>query len=72
MIQKGKAKATAGKEKRTYRVSSTGWIAGRWREAGDLIELTAAQAKYVNVELVSTSDQAPSAASKRKASGADA
>ena len=67
MIQMGKTRATAGKEKKTYRANAAGWIAGTWRAEGEEFPLTAAQAKYANVSLA-----APEAvpAAKRKVAAA--
>lgn len=36
----------------SYRVTADGWIAGRRAKAGDVVDLTPAQAKYEPVEPV--------------------
>lgn len=40
------------RQTKTYRVLRDGWVAGRYRKAGDTLPLTEAQAKYENVEPV--------------------
>jgi hypothetical protein len=69
MIQKGQPQPSLARQKKTYRVLAAGWIAGRWRAEGEEIEMTAAQAKYVNVEPVVPE---PVASARRKPAGADA
>jgi len=43
-------KAKKAPEKSVFEVKDEGWVAGRRRLKGDLVELTQAQAKYENVK----------------------
>lgn len=70
MTQKIQAQPSLARQKKTYRVLAAGWIAGMWRAEGEEIEMTAAQAKYVNVEPVASEPAAP--ARRKAAAGADA
>lgn len=42
-------------EVQAYLVTQGSWIAGRWRETGETVRLTSAQARYEHVTLAATS-----------------
>lgn len=56
----------AGNSKMRFLVTAEGWTAGKWRNAGDVVELTKAEAKY---ETAIEPESASPKGGKRKAGG---
>lgn len=52
-------------DQKQYKTLSDGWVAGVWKDAGEIVTLSTAQAKYENVQLV---EETPEAGGRNKAS----